>query len=88
MTTEYELGGRFDFLKNTGPIVMINRGPIGGIEIYARDEAAKNYVQVFEVAPEIWVDGEAQSYTSGNFETVEAGRHFGTKAYNWINRGR
>lgn len=88
MTIRYELGGRVDFTKNTGPLVVINKGPIGGIELYARDEKAGNYIQVFEVAPSIWVDNEIQAWESGNFGDMESARKLGTKAYNWINKGR
>lgn len=88
MTTHYELGRRVDFTKNTGPIVMINKGPIGGIEIYARDEKDGNYIQVFETAPDIWVDKEPQSWQSGNFGDIESARHSGSMAYRWINKGR
>lgn len=88
MTTHYELGKRVDFTKNTGPLVVIDQGPIGGIEIYARDEKAGLYIQVLENAPDIYVDGEAQSYTVGNFENMESARKFGSMAYRWINKGR
>lgn len=88
MNTHYELGKRVDFTKNKGPLVMIDKGPIGGIEIYARDEAAANYIQVLENAPDIFVDGEAQSYSVGNFETIENARKFGSMAYRWINKWR
>lgn len=87
MTTRYELGGRINSSK-TSPLLMVDKGPIGGIEIYARDEKAGDYIQVFEVAPEIWVDNEVQSWSRGNFSDVASGRHLGTKAYNWINKGR
>jgi len=85
MTTHYELGGRVTS-KKTSPLIMVDKGPIGGIEIYARDEKAGDYIQVFETAPTIWVDNEPQAWSSGNFETVESGRHFGSMAYRFINK--
>lgn len=85
-TTHYELGGRVNFTKNTGPLVVINQGPIGGLEVYARDEKAGNYVRVYETAATIWVDDEPQAWESGNFGDVDSARHLGTKAYRWINQ--
>lgn len=87
-TTHYELGNRVNFTKNTGPLVVINRGVIGGIEIYARDEQAGEYVHVLENAPDIWVDDEVQSYTVGNFGDVESARKFGSMAYRYLNKRR
>lgn len=87
MTTHYELGGRFTS-KKTGPLVMINNGPIGGIAIYARDEKAGDYIQVFETAPSIWVDNEPQAWQTGNFGDIESARKFGSMAYRYINKGR
>lgn len=87
MTTHYELGGRFTS-KKTCPLIMVNKGPIGGIEIFARDEKAGDYIQVFETAPTIFVDNEPQAWQSGNFGDIESGRHFGSMAYRFINKGR
>jgi hypothetical protein len=84
--TTYTLGQRVNFTKNTGPLVVINHNDVRGIEIYARDEKAGEYVQVLETAPEIWVDGEAQSWSTGNFESIESARHHGSNAYRFINR--
>lgn len=86
MTVHYKLGNRIVFKKNTGPIVVIDNGPIGGIAVYARDERAGNYIHVLETAPDIYVDGEAQSYSVGNFADKESAQKFASMAYRWINK--
>jgi hypothetical protein len=85
--THYQLAERAIFTKNTGPLVVINKGGYQGIELYARDEKAAEYVRVLETAAEQFVDDEAQAYSVGNFETMESARHFGSMAYRHINKG-
>lgn len=86
--TSYELGGRVTFPKLTKGIAWKNTKSIEGVLAYARDERTGEYVRVYEVGPEEWVQGIPQSYSSGNFATVETAQRFATKAYNFINRGR
>lgn len=87
-TTSYELGPRTKIEWAKGPLVVSRNKayPIMGISLFARDEATGEYVQVFEVGPTEWVDNEPQAWSRGNFETMQAAQHFGTKAYRWINR--
>ena len=84
----YELGDRTSSKKFTGPLVWIDTKSIEGVKIWARDEKAAEYVRVYEVGPDEWVDGEVQSWTRGNFETTEAAKAMATKAYRYLNRCR
>lgn len=84
--THYQLAERAIFTKNTGPLVVINKGAIQGIELYARNEKNSDYVRVLECSAEQYVDHEAQAYSVGNFETMENARHFGSMAYRHINK--
>lgn len=85
-TTSYELGARFQSKKFTGPILWNNKGGVEGVLAYARDEKTGEYVRVYEVGPTEWVDGEPQSWSSGNFENIETAKKYAGKAYRWINR--
>lgn len=85
----YELGGRIRFSpKITSEIAWKNKGGYEGVLAYARDERTGEYVRVYEVAPEQYVDGEPQAWSSGNYETVEAAKAGASKAYRWINKGK
>lgn len=87
--THYELGGRTN-LDATGAIVIRwnAQNPIEGIKAFARDERSGEYVRVYEVGPTEWVDNQPQAWSSGNFESKDSARHFASKAYRWINKGR
>lgn len=87
--THYELAARVTFPANiTAPLVWKDTKSIEGVKIWARDERTGEYVRVLETAPDIYVDHEVQSWSTGNFETVEAARAMASKAYRWINKGR
>lgn len=88
MTTTYTLGGRFQFKNLDGKVYTSKFHPIVGIKCFVRDERAGTYVQVFETAPDQWVDDEPQSWTTGNFETKEAANKWGFIAYRYINKAR
>lgn len=88
MHTHYELGARSKFSGLTGGIVWKNTKSVEGVLAWARDEKTGEYVRVYETGADIWVDGEPQSWSSGNFESVEAAQKFASKAYRWINKGR
>lgn len=87
-TTHYELGARSNFANLTGGIVWKKGDAIEGVKAWARDEKTGEYVRVFETAPDIWADNEPQSWSSGNFETVEAAQKFASMAYRYINKRR
>lgn len=87
MTTSYELGARFKSQKFTAPILWNDTKSIEGVIAYARDERAKQYVRVYEVGPTEWVQGEPQSWSRGNFESVESAKVWAGKAYRWLNKG-
>lgn len=82
----YELGGRSKFPKMTGGIAWRVSGIIEGVLAWARDEATGEYVRVYEVSPDEWVDGEPQSWSSGNFGSVQDAKRVASKAYRWLNR--
>lgn len=86
--THYELGTRATFSNMTGAILWKNTKSIEGVLAWARDERTGEYVRVYEVAPEEFVQGEPQSYSRGNFETVEDAKRFASKAYRWINKAK
>jgi hypothetical protein len=88
-TTTYTLGRRVRFsAKFTSPIGMTDTKSIEGVKAWARDEETGEYIQVFEYQPEEFVQGEPQSASEGNFETIEDARKWAQKAYRWINKGR
>lgn len=87
-TTTYTLGGKFRFSGLDGQVYTSRFDAIVGIKCFVRDEASGEYVQVLETAPDQWVDGEPQSWTTGNFETREAAKKWGWVAYRYINRNR
>lgn len=87
MSKHYELGSRVKFTKVTAAICWKNTGSIGGIIAYARDNRTSEYVRVYEVMPEEFVQGEPQSFSRGNFEDVETAKQFASMAYRWINKG-
>jgi predicted mannosyl-3-phosphoglycerate phosphatase (HAD superfamily) len=86
----YTLGARSRFSgKLTGAIAFTDtKSTIEGVKAWARDEATGEYVRVFEYAPEEFVQGEPQSASEGNFETVEDARKWALTAYRWLNKGR
>jgi hypothetical protein len=86
-TTHYELGARSRFANLTGGIVWKNTKSIEGVLAWAKDERTGEYVRVYEIGPEEWVQGIPQSFSSGNFSTVEDAKKFATKAYRWMNKG-
>lgn len=83
----YELGARSRFPSMTGAILWKNEGGYAGVLAWARCNRTGEYVRVYEVGPEEWVQGEPQSWSRGNFETVESAKKFASKAYRWLNRG-
>jgi hypothetical protein len=88
-TTTYTLGRRSRFsAKLTSAIAMTDTKSIEGVKAWARDEETGEYVRVFEYQPEEFVQGEPQSASEGNFETIEDARKWAQKAYRWINKGR
>lgn len=84
----YELGASFKFEKLTAPLAWKNTKSIEGVIAYARNERTGEYVRVYEVGPEEWVDGQPQSWSRGNFGNVEDAQKFASKAYRYINKGR
>lgn len=87
-TITYELGARSTFPSLTGGVVWKNTKSIEGVKAWARDERTGEYVRVYETAPDIWVDDEVQSWTTGNFESVEDAQKWASAAYRYLNRGR
>lgn len=86
MTTTYTLGKRVKFGANiTNELAWKDHKDVRGIEMYARDMRTGEYVQVLETAPEQYVDGEAQAWSTGNFGTMEAAQKFGAMAWRYIN---
>lgn len=83
----YALGGRSKFTKVTGAIAWKTLEGIGGIVAYARDNRTGEYVRVYEVQPEEFVQGEAQSFSQGNFEDLETAKNLAKMAYRFINKG-
>lgn len=88
MQVSYDLGGRMKTEKFTSALVWADTKSIEGVKIWARDERNGEYVRVYEVAPDEFVQHEVQSWTRGNFETVEAAKAMAGKAYRYLNRGR
>ena len=86
--TTYTLGARFNFKGLDGLVYTSKFDPIVGIKCFVRDEASGSYVHVLETAPDQWVDGEPQSWTTGNFETKDAANKWGFIAYRYINKTR
>lgn len=84
--TGYELGARSRFPSMTGAILWKNTKSIEGVIAFARCNRTGEYVRVYEVAADEFVQGEAQSWSSGNFETVESAKAAASKAYRWLNR--
>lgn len=82
----YELGGRSTFSKVKGQICWKDEGPIGGVAAWARDERTGDFVRVLEVFEEEFVQGEPQSWSSGNFDSVEDAKKFASKAYRYLNK--
>lgn len=87
-TTTYELGARRTFANLTGGIVWKKGDAIEGVKAWARDERTGEYVRVYETAPDIWVDNEPQSWSTGNFETIETAQKWASVAYRYLNKGR
>jgi len=87
MTTHYELGARFKFPANiTAELAWKDTKSVEGIKMFARDNRTGEYVQVLENAPDLYVDSEVQSYTVGNFASMENAQKFGAMAYRFINK--
>lgn len=85
--THYELGARVRFPAHiTNGLAWKDTKSIEGIKMWARDESTGEYVRVYETGVTEWVDGEAQAWSSGNFETMEAAQKFGSMAYRFINK--
>jgi hypothetical protein len=89
MHKHYALGGRSKFTKLTAAIAWSkpSSNPLIGIAAYARDERTGEYVRVYEVMPEEFVQGEPQSWSQGAFEDVETAKHCAWMAYRYINKG-
>lgn len=89
MTNHYELAGRAKLAPHiTAPLAWVNTKSIEGVKIWARDERTSEYVRVLECGPTEWVDGTPQSWSSGNFDTVDDAKKFAGMAYRYINKGR
>jgi hypothetical protein len=83
----YNLGGRFKAGKITDQVYICKgKNPFDGWKAFARDEEKGNYVQVFEVGPTEWVQGEPQAWSHGNFSTKEDAHKYASKAYHYINK--
>lgn len=83
----YTLGKRVKFGANiTAELAWKNHNDVRGIEMFVRDDRTGEYVQVLETAPDLWVDSEIQSWSTGNFETMENAQKFGAMAYRFVNQ--
>ena len=88
-TTSYQLGARSRFSDAiTAGICWKNKGGFEGVLAWARDERTGEYVRVYEVGPEEWVQGEPQSWTSGNFATIDSAKKWASTAYRYLNKGK
>lgn len=83
----YELGASYKLdAKFTAGLVWKDTNSIEGVRMYVRNEKTGEYVRIYEVGPDQWVDGQPQSWSRGNFGSVKTAREFGSKAYRYINR--
>jgi len=81
----YTLGNRAN-LAFTAPFAWKDTKSIEGVIAYVRDESTGQYVRVYDYADEQYVQGVAQSYSWGNFGSVEEAKIAMKSAYNWINK--
>lgn len=82
----YQLGAKYKCEEQSSPILVNDTKSIKGVLAFARDEKSQEYVRVYEVGPTIFVDGEPQAWSSGNFESVEDAKYWASQAYKWINK--